>query len=522
MADQRAEPAQELELKLDLTDRDLQELRSLPLLRELTVGRPATRLLRSIYFDTEDDRLREAGLSLRLRHVSGRWIQTVKCGTSVTGGISNPLESEAVVPGPQPDLSLIGDAELRQQISGAIEEEPLVPIFETSVHRTTRRLESAGRGAIELALDNGEIRCSGKAQPLSEAELELISGNPGFLLDIGQQLLADIPLVLSQTSKAERGYRLARGKVPPLKPQKGERPDLSAVDTIESAFEKIVGAAVDQVLSNWRVVLDSDDPEGPHQLRVGLRRLRSALQAFRPTIDGPCLRRIATNARDLARRVGELRDADVMIDDICRSVPVAETDERDRSTLLRYLDEQRNHVREDVRAELKHPRWSTFQVELALFTRAARWREESASAKKLSKPTAKQGQKALEKTWRKVRKYGRSIRALNIEERHAMRKALKTFRYSVEFFMPLYPGTASEKFLKRLKALQDVFGYLNDLAVAERLKALCAEERSPEEGPLRRRAVDQVLAWHACRADNAWLDAQKRWKRLERTAPFWQ
>lgn len=522
LADQRAQSAQELELKLELTDGDLRELRSHPLLRELTVGHVATRLLRSIYFDTDDDRLRAAGISLRVRRVSGKWIQTVKRGTSVTGGISNPLETEAAVRGPQPDLSIIDDPILRQQITGAINKAPLVPVFETRVRRTTRHLESPGRGAVELALDKGEIRCPRGSQTLSEAELELISGDPGFLLDLGERLLADIPLVLSQLSKAERGYRHARGTAPPLKPKKGERPVLSPKDTIESAFRKIVGAAVDQALHNWRVVLEADDPEGPHQLRVGLRRLRSALQAFRPTIDGPHVRQIATDARDLARRVGELRDADVMVDDICQSVPVTETDEGDRAALIRHLEVHRKRIREDVRAELKHPRWSTFQIELALFTKAARWRDESASAKKLSKRVTKHGHKALDKVWRKVCKHGRHIKALDIEERHAMRKDLKTLRYSVEFFMPLYPGKAAEKFVNRLKALQDVFGYLNDLAVAERLKALCAEERNPNEGPACRRAVDQVLAWHASRADNTWRDAQKRWKQLERTTPFWQ
>src|SRR3954469_21288599 len=51
--------------------------------------------------------------------------------------------------------------------------------------------------------------------------------------------------------------------------------------TPQAAFKAVSLAALTQIESNARGVLLSDDPEFLHQLRVGMRRLRAALRAFR-------------------------------------------------------------------------------------------------------------------------------------------------------------------------------------------------------------------------------------------------
>ena len=91
----------ELELKLELTHDELRRLDAAPMLREWTVGEPHTRTLRSIYFDTPDHRLREAGSSFRVRTDGERWVQTVKTGTHVSNGVSHPGELEVTVGKPE-------------------------------------------------------------------------------------------------------------------------------------------------------------------------------------------------------------------------------------------------------------------------------------------------------------------------------------------------------------------------------------------------------------------------------------
>ena len=72
-----------------------------------------------------DHRLRARGISLRLRAMGNQgdeqWVQTVKGGMGGTGkGVFNPDEIEAVVGGPEPDLSAIDDRKLRQAIARAM------------------------------------------------------------------------------------------------------------------------------------------------------------------------------------------------------------------------------------------------------------------------------------------------------------------------------------------------------------------------------------------------------------------
>ena len=70
-----------------------------------------------------------------------------------------------------------------------------------------------------------------------------------------------------------------------VEPQRGVLPELEPDHTCAEAFALIVQSAADQIAANRRAVLETVDPAAAHQLRIGLRRLRSALSAFRPLHD---------------------------------------------------------------------------------------------------------------------------------------------------------------------------------------------------------------------------------------------
>jgi inorganic triphosphatase YgiF len=513
----------ELELKLKLTPTELQRVAAHPALEDLTVGKPVTETLRSIYFDTPDHRLRAQGISLRLRAAidqkggsqrSETWLQTVKGGKGVTSGVSNPDEIEAVVARAEPDLAAINDRKLRQAIARAACSSALEPQFETIVTRTTRRLHT-DKGDLELALDEGVVRAGAAEDKLCEAELELKAGSPECLLETAATLFAAEPFRLAEESKAERGYNLLLGRTDPsVVPVKADTPVLDGEETCGEALARFVASATDQIVRNRSAVLQTDDPEAAHQLRVGLRRLRSALRAFRPIENAPASLELARHAREFGQSAGELRNADILLEAIYMPVAAAKKGEPGFGELREALVAHRDARRGETRAALLSERWSRLQLYLAL------WPETVKSNRRLHAPVKAYAGSALAKSWRKIAKSGAKLKSLTVEERHEMRKALKSFRYAVEFFGSLYDARRVSRFVKDLKRLQDAFGYMNDVATAGALSAICDERCSAT--PPAHRAAGYILGWHEMAAKHAWADLTDMWTRLAKRRRFWE
>jgi inorganic triphosphatase YgiF len=509
----RAGRESELELKLELTHAELQRVRAHPALESLAVGEPETHTRRSIYFDTPDHRLKALGISFRLLSEGNGWLQTIQTGTSGGKRGPEPDLAEGKVERPEPDLRIIANRRIRRAIEKAMSRSILEPIFETVVQRTTRHLH-AGESELELVLDEGVVRAGTAEKNLCEVELELKSGSPECLLQTATSLFAAAPVRLAKGGEAERGYGLALGKIDGHnEARRAELPQLTEDHTCAEALTLIMQSAVQQIAANRMAVLETDDPDSAHQLRIGLRRLRSALLAFRPLSDAPALRDLESHARVLARSVGELRDADVLIEEIYAPVAgIIKTDPglpRLREALLAH----RAGERKRVRSELCGQQWSVLQLYLALWPRTIE------DAKKLSTPVAKFARSALKKRWRKVAESGERLDDLTIEQRHAMRKALKTLRYTAEFFASLYPEHATRQFIKEIRGLQEVFGYLTDVVAAERLNAIC--HAGCGDSPEAQRAAGYVLGWHNAQAAHAWTEAHKGWQKLAALPRFW-
>ncbi len=503
----------EFELKLELTREELQRVNEHPALRGLTVGEPTTKTLRSIYFDTPHQRLRHAGISLRLRFDGEKWQQTVKCDGRITRGLSHPIEVETELANGELDLGAISDTRLRRDIARLTRGSLLEPVFETVVTRTARRLHT-DRGELELALDDGVVRAGAAENALCEAELELKSGAPEGLLQVAAQLFADEPIRLAQASKGERGYDLVLGRA-----ELGPRPvragttELARNATCREALAGFVASATRQIIANRTVVLETDDPEGAHQLRIGLRRLRTALSTFRPIHETQPTNDMGSHARTIARTVGELRDADVLIEAVYAPVAATFKEHAGLQPLRAALAAHRAERRELARAALQDRRWSALQLYLAL------WPASIEDNKGLDRPVAEFADRAVGRAWKKVMKYGKRIEALDRDERHEMRKSLKDLRYTLEFFETLYKPTEVRPFIKELKKLQDIFGYVNDVEIARTLETIgeerCADSRAAQ------RAAGCAIGWHTARSAQSWDRATKIWKELRKATPFW-
>ncbi len=251
-----------------------------------------------------------------------------------------------------------------------------------------------------------------------------------------------------------------------------------------------------------------------HQLRVGLTRLRSAQRVLKAFADSPQMRQLETDAQTLARAVGKLRDADVLIENIF--APVAGNPPRQAGfdALYRALLAYRFAMQKEARQALCSEAWSRLLLSLAL------WPGMLEQEPSLQKPVKRYADKALEKRWKMAAKIGRDISSLEGAERHKMRRALKKLRYTAEFLAPLYPKGKVRPYIKQLKKLQDVFGYVNDVAMAAKLGEISSGRCEGQAAPLL--AAGKVLGHHEAEARRVWKTAPKAWRKLKTSSRFWR
>lgn len=504
----------EFELKLALSQDSFDHLTANPALAGHECER-SQKILNSVYYDTPDLALHDLGVSLRVRRDGDRFVQTVKAETELENGLSNPVQVETPIDGPEPDIERISDSSLRRRLSKAVSGSVLTDAFKTDVMRTSYKLER-GASLVELALDRGEALAKGRKAEIREAELELINGDPKDLLAIAQDLFSGEALHLSQLSKAERGYRLLL-EMPEVRPEiapvKARQANVEEGQTCGAAFAEIVRSASRQIIDNRTVVLETDAPEGAHQLRVGLTRLRAAHRALRRLVDSPAFHQLEDDARAIAHTAGELRDADVLIEDIYAPVAGSVPVEKGFDKFLQALQAHRAAKLELARRCLRGGHWSRLLLTLAL------WPAMLETDAALQQPIEDYAKKALKKRWKKVAKCGRAIDHLEPAQKHKMRRSLKKLRYMTEFFAPLFPSKEVKPFVKQLKTLQDVFGYVNDVRMAEQLRAIATEGCDWPDCAI---AAGVVLGQHEEKAAGTWTHAQGEWRRLKSSDRFWK
>lgn len=200
----------ETEIKLRVSRDILAALREHPLLKKRIKSGWARHELANQYFDTPEHALAAARVALRLRKDGDKYIQTLKTRGSSLAGLSQRGEWEWPLEKPKLDLKKL-DAQVWPESLAELDKKQLKALFST--HFVREKAELAwGRGkarvVIEAALDLGEVKAGKLREEICELELELRQGEPAALLELAGELAATLPLMPSDISKAERGYRL--------------------------------------------------------------------------------------------------------------------------------------------------------------------------------------------------------------------------------------------------------------------------------------------------------------------------
>lgn len=511
----------EVELKLEIRPEEAAVLLRSPLVRELACGRARTRSLHTVYFDTPELALARQGIALRVRRDGKRLVQTLKVRSALRGAHFDRLELEARTASEEPDLDLLPDPELRARVEAALAGSTLSPVIETRIRRTQRPLRQAG-SLLELDLDLGEIRAGGERQPISEVELELREGDAGALYDVAIALLEVVPMRISTVSKADLGYACLTG-TPPA-PRKARPVELSPDATLDDAIATTLASCFEQVLANQAPAHLGETPEGVHQMRVGVRRLRSALRLFRPVLPADAVRPLESELAWLARELGAVRDLDVFVVELLDPRLAMRPGDKPLERLRDAAEEQRRARQERLRRSIDSPRYTRLALELGRWLARRGWREQRVDARtaRLFAPARELAGELLRRRDRKARRLGERLAELSVPELHRLRIQLKRLRYAGELLGGLYPGRTRQRYLKPLAELQDRLGRLADLATARALLADLAERVDPESRAACTHAAGFVEGWAAADAARAMRRLDKVWRNFARARPFWR
>ncbi|TSA49925.1 MAG: CHAD domain-containing protein [Nitrosomonadales bacterium] len=511
----------ETELKLRLPADCVARLQRNPLLKSSSISRPVTQKLYSVYYDTPDFDLKRHGIALRLRRSGRNWVQTIKGGGSVAAGLHQRDEWEAPVLKAQPDFTKITDPALIKLFAATGLRERLQPVFTTEFTRSIRMVRLAGGGEAEFCLDRGQVIAGDASAPLCEIELELKSGNPGQLFQFALELLHSVPLRLENASKAERGYLLyADGKSPPLKAAPVE---LDAEMSVSAAFKAITWNCLNHLHSNETGMLAGYDIEYLHQMRVALRRQRSALSIFSRIFSKAAFVPLAQELKWLTSQFGPARDWDVFVTETLTPVCASFPDHPGVMALQDKCKQLRHQHNEAARHAVESAHYAESMLHLGAWVSTEAWLSEPdpAASVKLTgagAPVKKFATALLTHRHRQLKKYGKELMNSSVAELHALRIVVKKQRYIADFFAGFYSGRETRRYLRVLSVLQDILGAINDTANAKRLLnevAIAGDEGSQQE------AVGIVLGWSASLAALKNMELEQAWTRFNKTKPFW-
>jgi inorganic triphosphatase YgiF len=511
----RPDIATEVELKLGAKAADFPDLkRALAGLAAAPTGAP--RRLISTYYDTPDLRLWHQGLTLRVREQEGRFIQTVKRGDLSTADILTRGEWEDQLAEHRPDPNA---PQSGKQLPEGVDD-ALRPLFATDVTRTTVEIEPAPSTRIEAAIDEGEIRADSgnRTAPISEIELELKSGDVAALYDVAMRLLDAAPVHIEPRSKSARGYELSESPQTAPSPVHAKDVALDPAMTIEAALQQIGRSCLAHLLHNEPAAL-ARQPEGVHQMRVAARRLRSVIAALKELLPAEERRWISGELKWLVGALATARNLDAFATDLLPPTRAALAHKPGMDELAETLESARRTAYDRVEEAILSERHAVGMLRLSHWFEARGWRGEiGAPAKILTAAIGELAPSLLDRRWRQLRRRSKGFRRQTSRQRHKLRITAKKLRYTVELLESLFEATDVERFVRRLKRLQDDLGYANDVRVARDIVRSLSLQAP---GSVVADAGAELLEYHEQARAKGERKLRERLDRLRRADRFW-
>ena len=262
----------EIELKFAGPPAIVSALPSSKRMRRLIAWPGDWRRLETTYYDTPERELARQGVSLRLRTIGRERVQTVKrkiTGAAIIRGeYETTLKNSGEFPAPT------GNDDLDRIIMGC--RESILPVVRMQVDRWTARAVYK-KAEIEIAVDLGRADFSKRraktiaATPVSELELELLSGKRRALFALAREFAVVRGLAPVTQSKLER----ARAATRPIKKILRARPTIISDPkaTPEDILRTALAGNAERIAQLAPMIINQREGGAIHQMRVALRRL---------------------------------------------------------------------------------------------------------------------------------------------------------------------------------------------------------------------------------------------------------
>lgn len=478
------------------------------------------------YVDSADGALGRAGFAARMRVTDGSTIVSVK-STARRPTQAGPHRREELE-GPA-DLDLAPRdwpaSDARSLVLELCGDAPLVELVTIRQQRRKRELRD-GDTVLEVSLDEVEVVADGEVlDRFVELEVELAGGDEGRLAGVARVLDADTELEDSSSSKLEAALAAVQARpraavvlpsalptVPIVlaelpadpsalpadaeagssPPAPARSPGVLASDPVAEAGRKVLRFHFARMLAREAGTRDGRDPEDLHAMRVATRRMRAAWRVFGDGFRPGRTKRHRAYLREIAGRLGAVRDLDVLI--AGAEAWQAELPRSDRAGLKPLLAAWRVY-RDDARVllvrDLDSDDHAAFVESFRVFvqTEGAGAVTADASAPHRVRDTAGSRSWAA---YERVRAYEPVLRWADVETLHDLRIAAKWLRYTLEFVREtLGPDVAL--LVPRIVALQDHLGQLNDADVAASMARTFLVEHGSDVSPASAAVIGQYL-----------------------------
>jgi triphosphatase len=454
----------EFELKFEIPANSLKRLSV-----AVHAAKPQLQMLRACYFDTADDALAANGLVLRLRKEDNCWVQTAKGATdSPLERLEHNVKLAKIKSRPNIDLSRHDGELIGKKIAKALKlksnlaKPKLMLLFETDVQRLKFTLEFSG-SVIEIALDQGMVVNGGCSVAIRELEIELKSGKAEHAVELAQLWCSEYGLWISTITKSMKGQRLHDEALDKPKNTSllATKPTFKHHANAHQVMKAVLQSCLNQVLANTSEIANGSQLTSHiHQLRVGIRRLRTALSELKILANGinPTWE---TQLIKVFRILGQHRDAEYLTLNLQAQISAAGGSKGD----LNFKDTKKLAINTAVQS----PAFQDTLLGLIAYVHSEKLNAHTkSSAKQLADSPQKLIAKRLDKRFNAIAEQSKNFIKLDETKQHSLRKQFKNLRYLADFSSSLYHKRQAKKFIEALKPVQDALGFYNDELTALR------------------------------------------------------